>query len=110
MSDGPHCSLPMRPGWKRLAECADHAAFAPEDLGGELIPALEQDCRADLSPEFLNAFRGVYARHENSLFGDQLAPDIQTLEQIAGPGIARILLDFAIQLAERGDTKPDAAI
>ena len=32
MSDGPHKSLNMRSGWKKLAERADQPAFEPEHV------------------------------------------------------------------------------
>jgi len=32
MSDGPHRTLPMRRGWKRLAKRADKSAFNAEDV------------------------------------------------------------------------------
>ncbi len=32
MSDGPHRSLPMRPGWKRVAERAYNPNFDPVQI------------------------------------------------------------------------------
>ena len=43
MSDGPHRSLKMPRGWKKLAERADKKAYAPEEVRHALPEALEQD-------------------------------------------------------------------
>ena len=47
MSDGPHRSLKMPRGWKKLAEHADKKAYAPEEVRDALPDALEQDWRAE---------------------------------------------------------------
>jgi hypothetical protein len=106
MSDGPHRSLPMRPGWKRVAECGDNHAFAPEEVSNAIIPALEQDCRAEMTPEFLDAFCDLYG----SLFKDQLGPELEALRGAAGCGIGRIVLDHAIQMSANGETGPEAPV
>jgi hypothetical protein len=49
MSDGPHRSLPMRRGWKRVAERGDKRAYASEEVSEAIIVALEQDCRQEMS-------------------------------------------------------------
>ena len=43
MSDGPHKSLNMKPGWKKVAERADLAAFEPEQVSEKLMSALQDD-------------------------------------------------------------------
>lgn len=106
MSDGPHRSLPMRRGWKRVAECGDNYAFAPEEVSQALIPALEEDCRDEMTSEFINAFHGLY----NSLFRDQLESELESLREAAGSGIGRVVLDHAIQRAARGETGFDAPV
>jgi hypothetical protein len=52
MSDGPHRSLPMRLGWKRVAECGDNRAFVSEEVSEAIVPALEQDCHAEMAEPF----------------------------------------------------------
>ncbi len=106
MSDGPHKSLPMRPGWKRVAECGDNRAFAPEQVSQTIIPALEQDCRGEMTPQFIDSLGGLY----RSLFKDQLVPELEALRPAAGCGIGRIVLDNAIQLAASGETGVDAPV
>jgi hypothetical protein len=66
MSDGPHKSLPMKRSWRRVAECADKRSFTVEEVARALAPALEQDCRDELRPEFVRSLRRVV--EEPSLF------------------------------------------
>lgn len=106
MSDGPHRSLPMRPGWKRVAECGDNRAFEPEEVGRAIIPALEQDCRGEMTPQFIDTFCGLY----QSLFKDDLASELEALRPAAGCGIGHVVLDNAIQLAAAGETGADVPV
>jgi hypothetical protein len=97
----------MRRGWQRVAECGDNRAFAPEEVTAAIIPALEEDCRAELPSEFLENLCRVYRDQEVSLFKDELAARLEALRAIAGYGIGRVILDHAIQLSERGETGLD---
>src|SRR5258705_11007861 len=104
MSDGPHRSLPMRPGWKGVAECGDNRAFAPEEISNAIIPALEQDCRAEINPKLVEAICGMFRDQDASLFKDQMGPQLDALRADAGCGIGRVILDYAIQVSESGET------
>jgi hypothetical protein len=104
MSDGPHKSLPMRPGWKRVAKCGDNIAFAPEEIGKAIVRALQQDCNHEIGPEFLLSIRGIFVDHESLLFRDRMAPQLDSLRETAGQGMGRIVLEHAIEAAERGKT------
>jgi hypothetical protein len=106
MSDGPHRSLPMRRGWKKVAECGANHAFAPEQVSQRIAPALEEDCRDELPPGFTDALQGRYG----SLFRNQLETDLESLRDLAGHGIGRVILDHAIHLAANGDTGTDAPL
>jgi hypothetical protein len=99
----------MRRGWRRVAECGDNRAFAPEEVSAAIIPALAQDCRAELSSEFVARFSGLYRDREASLFTEPLAPQLEALRGVAGSGLGRVLLDHAIQLSERGENGFDVA-
>jgi hypothetical protein len=104
MSDGPHKSLPMLPGWKRVAKCGDNIAFAPEEIGKAIVHALKQDCNHEIGPEFLLSIRGIFMDHESLLFKDRMAPRLDSLRETAGQGMGRIVLEHAIEAAERGKT------
>ena len=108
MSDGPHRSLPMPPGWKRLAERADNKAYSPEEVRDALPAALRQDWRAEVPDSVINKVRDILDS-QNSLFGDQRAERLEALrEEIAGYNLANTFLDYAIQEVGRGRSGPEA--
>jgi hypothetical protein len=109
MSDGPHRSLPMRRGWKRVAEWADNQAFKPEQINNAIIPALEEDCRGEISTEFLSSFLAACRNQEGSLFKKELGPELEALSSAAGYGLGRMVLEYAKQLSGRGNTGLDIA-
>ncbi len=102
MSDGPHRSLPMPPGWRRVAERSANAAFSSDEISRAIIPALEQDCRAEMSSEFIDGVRTLFKDQETSLFKDDVRPQLESLRGVAGCGIGRAFLDNVIQLSPSG--------
>jgi hypothetical protein len=109
MSDGPHRSLPMRRRWKRVAESADNKAFEREEIRNAIIPALEQDCMKEMSPEFLSNLRAVCSGQEGSLFKNEVGPQLESLRDAAGSGIGRVVLDHAIQISASEKIERDIA-
>ena len=107
MSDGPHRSLPMRRGWKRVAESADNQAFGTDEIRDAILPALEEDCRGEISPEFFGSLRRVCADQETLLFKTDVAPSLEALRNAAGAGLARAVLNYALQQAARGNSPED---
>jgi hypothetical protein len=99
----------MRRGWKRLAECGDNTAFAPEEISAALIPALEKDC-GDIPPEFLNAVRTEFLTQEASLFKEQIGPRLEALRRAAVSGMTRVFLDQAIRVADIGRTNVEGLV
>ena len=91
MSDGPHRSLPMRRRWQLVAERADKRSYTVAEITGALVPALEQDCRDEMSPEFIGGLRRV--AEEPSLFRDGAAARLESLRSLAGSGMGRAILD-----------------
>ena len=79
MSDGPHKSLPMPPAWKRVAERADNAAFESDEIRKALIPALEHDCRTEMSPALLDDVRSLIEGQDASLFKSDVRPQLEAL-------------------------------
>lgn len=110
MSDGPHRTLPMRPGWKRVAKRGDNCAFAPAEVSAALVPALEQDCQAEGIPAFLDSLVNLCVDQENSLFRDGIALQLETLRAAAGSSIGQMVLDEAIRFAESGEQGRNIAI
>lgn len=110
MSDGPHRSLSMRPGWKKVAEFAANPASAPEDINRHVIPALDQDWRTDVSDTLAGGICDVLRGQQDSLFGDQKIMQLEALRPMtAGHEFGRVLIDCAIQVASEGKLGPDAA-
>ncbi len=109
MSDGPHRTLPMCRGWKRVAEWADNQVFEPEQVNNAMVAALGEDCRGEISPEFLSGFLGACGNQENSLFKNITGPELEALSGDAGSGLARLVLEYAKQLSDRGVTGLDIA-
>src|SRR4051794_20255814 len=102
MSDGPHRSLTMSSGWKRVAERGDKRAFTADEISRAIVPALEQDCHTEMQPGFIDRVYKAFRDHESSLFKEGLAQQLETLRDTAGSGIGRSVLDFSIMVAERG--------
>jgi hypothetical protein len=75
-----------------VAQRGDKRAFTAQEISEALVPALEQDCRADMTPEFLAGVRRVV--EEPSLFGgSHVAARLEPLRPEAGSGLGRALLD-----------------
>jgi len=107
MSDGPHRSLPMPPGWKRVAERSANVAFSTDEISKALIPALEQTCRDEMSPALIGGVSAVIEAHEASLFKEDVRPKFEALREVAGFGIGRAFLDNIMQLSPRGSAELD---
>ena len=102
MSDGPHKSLLMRRGWKRLAGWADNCAFDPEQMATALAPALEEDWREEGCPDLLRAIRAALGDdRQGSLFGCQKPAALEHLRSLAnGRPLPQLLIENAIQAAQ----------
>lgn len=110
MSDGPHRSLPMRPGWKRVAERSDKQAYTSQEVSEAIALALERDCRQEISPSFLDAAWRIFSDPEPMLFAQRLSAQLEPLRQAAGSGIGRAVLEQAILVAEGGGTGRDGFV
>ena len=109
MSDGPHRSLKMRRGWKRFAERADKAAFAPEEVCDAIPAALEQDWRKEVPPSLPRQIREILQDNQSSLFEDQRIEKLEVLRsKTAGYPLAGAFLDCAIQAAAKGKAGDEA--
>jgi hypothetical protein len=77
MSDGPHKSLGMRPGWKKFAKRADKAAYEPDQVKEALPDALGDDWRAERCGEARGKLNRLLEQHEKEwkAFMKSLGPD-----------------------------------
>ena len=109
MSDGPHKSLKMPRGWKRLAERADKRAYAPEEVCDALPEALEHDWHKEVPDSFCRRLRDILGDSPSPLFGDQRAERLEALRwETAGYPLCNTFLDCAIFVAERGQFGDEA--
>ena len=72
-----------------------------------MVPALNQDCRADLDSGFLDDIRTVIDTQQSSLFKENITPQLEDLRGKAGCGIGRVFLDNVVQLTASGAEELD---
>ena len=103
MSDGPHKTLPMRPGWKRLSERADKASYGTAEVAAAVCPALADDWRAEV-PEGLarRVHQVVGADAGGFLFADQVDRDLAVLRDTAPSPLAALYIDCVSQAHSDG--------
>lgn len=83
----------MRLAWQRVAERGDNHAHTPEDVSAAIVPALEQDCRTDITPEFIRNVRAAFEKCDASLFKEDVTPYLDALRRRTGSGMDRAVLD-----------------
>jgi hypothetical protein len=112
MSDGPHRSLPMRPGWKKVAEYAANEVFASQDVCDVVMAALEWDWRRDISPAFIGCIQDVL--DGTTLFGEDRLQALEDLHpSTAGCEMGNTLLDhvvYAVSDGKLGDAALQEAV
>ena len=99
MSDGPHRSLPMKRGWQHVAERADNCAFGADEISTAMIPALERDCRDEMSSEFIDGIRSVFEEQETLLIKDDVGARVEALRREAGCGIGQKFFENVVQIS-----------
>lgn len=105
MSDGPHKSLNMNHGWKKLAQRADRPAFEPDAVAEKVVPALDVDWREDGCDELVRHIRTLLGdTRQSSLFGNQKAAELEAARHdlAAGHSLRRLVLDHVIQALTKG--------
>ena len=108
MSDGPHRSLPMRPGWKKGAEYADNENFAREQVRDAVEAAVEKDWRKHISPALVSKIREVLGG--TTLFSEDTSRSVEDLRQmVSGCAMGNTLLDH-LACAIDGGMTGDAAL
>lgn len=100
MSDGPHRSLNMRRGWKKVAESADNDACSPSEIADWIPAALKEDWREEVRSSLLRHLREALVERQASLFSNNVSDAIEGLRnEAAGVPLAGSLLDHAIKTA-----------
>ena len=109
MSDGPHRSLNMRKGWKRLSEQADNKAFAPEEVQLALPHALERDWHAEIPQRLCQKIRAILNDSQSSYVPDLKVERLEALRDgtVVHP-FSNVFLDCAVHEVTRGRTGEEA--
>ena len=100
MSDGPHKSLPMPPGWKKVAERASKEAYTSNEVREAIDVAIAQDYHKDIS-HFIASIQDVIG--SDSLFSGDRIPVLEDLRQfVAGCAMGEALLNHVIFVVSDG--------
>ena len=110
MSDGPHRSLPMKRKWQFVAERADKDAHGIDEISIALIPALEGDCRDEITPGFIESIRKIYAEQDTLLFKHDINAQVKALRVNAGSGIGRRIIENVVRLSPDKEAGLDALV
>jgi hypothetical protein len=112
MSDGPHRSLPMRKGWKKLAERGDGVLHTAEQVRDALPLALADDWREERCDDFVRHVKDVLLRDQDTLFKPTKDETADALKKLPGAGypMRRILVDALAQAIDDGHTGERAMV
>ena len=113
MSDGPHRSLPMRKGWKKLAERGDRNLHTVEQIREAVPLALGDDWRAERCDDFMKQVKDVLVvTDQNTLFRPSKDDTIEALKKLPGSGypLRRMLVNSLLQSVDDGHTGEEALV
>ena len=113
MSDGPHRSLPMRKGWKKLAERGDGKLHTAEQVCDAVPLALADDWREERLDDFIKHVKGVLlSRDQHTLFKPIKDEMVDALKKLPGSGytMRRIFVDALMQAVEDGHAGEQALV
>lgn len=111
MSDGPHKSLNMKPGWKKVAARADLAAFEPDQVSDKLMSALQEDWAEEGCDELVRGIKEIIGdMRQASLLDDSKAGELESArrELSAGHGLKQLVLDSVIEALDSSGDASDA--
>lgn len=108
MSDGPHRSLQMRKGWKKLAEKADNSAYAFEEVRDQLRVAVLKDWEIEACDRALQSVWDIVEDGQRLLFSSHAARLEEAKYQIADSPMAQLLVECIINRSNGDDTTTDA--
>lgn len=111
MSDGPHRTLAMRPGWKRFSERADKASYAPAEVAAAVCPALASDWKSEVPEDIVRRVRAIVGADAGGfLFSDQADRDLDSLRGTAASPLAGLYIDCVRQALTENYRGEDACI
>ena len=111
MSDGPYKSLPMRPKWKRFAECIYNEAFSPEEVRDALLAALAGDWHQEIPENLVNKIQSMLSDGQVDFFWNQNIQKLESLRvEAAEYPLLGVFLDYVIQAAAKGPSCANALL
>jgi len=113
MSDGPYRSLPMRQGWRDLAERGDRAAFDCEQIADAVPGALRDDWSEERCDKLAEDLRRILGdSQQGSLFGRTKDDLLDAIKKLSGAGfqMQRLLIDAVTQAVDDGFSGSDAMV
>lgn len=111
MSDGPHRSLNMRSGWRKVAEFADNEASEAEDICSAVGPAISRDWRKEVPPTVSGGVCEILGPTQAGLFAENKGPRLEALRPLADPGgLGQLLIDCAAKTAAEGRKGENAPV
>jgi hypothetical protein len=111
MSDGPHKSLPMRDGWKKVAQRGAASAFDAEQTAEAIPDAVQQDWQEERCDDLIKDLRrALEESRQGNLFGQQRDDKLEALKDVSGSGspLKRRILECVTQEFEGGKDGPEA--
>jgi len=105
MSDGPHKSLPMRNGWRKLAERAANSNFEPAEISEAIPVAIKDDWNSEGCDQTMRELRTILEDdRQGSLFGQERQDRIDALRDVSAAGfpLRRMLIENITEAAEDG--------
>ena len=104
MSDGPHRSLPMSKGWKKVAEWADNSNFDSGQIAEILAQEVVRDFRKAIPEGVITLLIREFQDREGDLFPDERTQCVVNIDQLLdGSPLGRLLFDCAEQRLDAGE-------
>lgn len=104
MSDGPHRTLGMPKGWRKVAECAFREASSTEEVSDLFPSAISDDWRREVASELVIALQAEFGDgRKGCLFSGEELERVGALRRLAtGFPLACLLIDCAETVAAEG--------
>jgi len=109
MSDGPHKSLPMRNGWRKLAERGANTHFDADEIGAAVPDAIGDDWVQEGCDQAVRELRQILTDNRQGSLFDQAREDrVEALKGVSAQGspFRRMIIESIIQASE---SNPDPA-
>jgi hypothetical protein len=110
MSDGPYKSLPLPPGWKKVARWAERQTSSHEDIGSVIGPAIAQDWEREDVAGLARRVCQIFNDAQDSFLTSKSNELERLLPETSDSALKQILVNCAIKRAEAGETGIEAAL